>query len=884
MRLEAGEHIGPYVVVQKVGSGGMGDVYRARDTRLNRLVAIKVISAGGDERPQSRTRFAAEARAIAALSHPHICALFDTGFEAGQPYLVMEYLEGETLAERLKRGSPASRELIGLAIEIADALAYAHRQGVVHRDLKPANVFLTRGGGAKLLDFGLAAMRQAAAADVSQMATEPVTAEGSVVGTLHYLAPERLHGRAADERSDIYAFGVILYEMLAGARPFDEPTQARLISAILTRDPAPPTVNPQLPSELGPIVMTLLCKEPDDRWQSAGDVAKILRGIAARLGSPPTPAQIRGSIAHRWPLLLALLSVAALAVVIALTWRREATPAPRLPVSFLVGPPVGGALGMTSATVPSAQLAVSPDGASVVFVAKAPGGSEQLFIRRLDDAGLRALPGTRNASHPFWSPDSRHVGFFADQQLKTVAIAGGPPQSICAAPNGRGGAWSTRDEIIFAPDNAHPLSRVSISVKKPSELAALPPGHSAHRWPQFLPGEQRVLFFVRSTEPNVAGIYVMSLDDPQHPQRLRGAAGNGLYASNHLLYAQDGELVAEHLDPGTLRLSGQALPLDLPVSGSSTFYSAFSVSDAGVLVTWAAGDASSELVWFNRAGDRIGTVGGPARYADFRLSPDGQRLAVARVDPGENTSDLWVFDLVRQILSPLTSTRETEATPVWAASGKRLIFRSNRNGKVHELFERPAYAPAEDTVLHASATGSYPTDWSRDETVVLYHEGYPGTGFDLSLFNVRTKKATNLMPVKDNQAQGQFGTAQRVAYMSTEVTEANVFVRRLDGVSGAERISSTAGFDPRWRADGRELYFLDPAGWLMAAQFPDDGLRPSAVKPLFKVHVTAPTSPYLSNYNAAADGQKFLFRVPLELPQSLPMTVTLDWRQRLSPR
>ena len=351
--------------------------------------------------------------------------------------------------------------------------------------------------------------------------------------------------------------------------------------------------------------------------------------------------------------------------------------------------------------------------------------------------------------------------------------------------------------------------------EKPSELAALPPGHSAHRWPQFLPGEQRVLFFVRSTELDVAGIYVMSLDDPQHPQRLRGAAGNGLYASNHLLYVQDGELVAEHLDPGTLRLSGQTLPLDLPVSGSSTFYSAFSVSDAGVLVTWAAGDASSELVWFNRAGDRIGTVGGPARYADFQLSPDGQRLAVARVDPGENTSDLWVFDLVRQVLSPLTSTRETEATPVWAASGKRLIFRSNRNGKVHELFERPAYAPAEDTVVHASATASYPTDWSRDETVVLYHEGYPGTGFDLSLFDVRTKKATNLMPVKDNQVQGQFGTAQRVAYMSTEVNEANVFVRRLDGVNGSERISSTAGFDPRWRADGRELYFLDPAGWLI---------------------------------------------------------------------
>ena len=397
MRLEAGEHIGPYVVVQKVGSGGMGDVYRARDTRLNRLVAIKVINAGGDERPQSRTRFAAEARAIAALSHPHICALFDTGFEAGQPYLVMEYLEGETLAERLKRGSPTPRELIGLAIEIADALAYAHRQGVVHRDLKPANVFLaTWPGGAKLLDFGLAAMRQAAAADVSQMATESVpitTAEGSVV-TWHYLAPERLHGRAADERSDIYAFGVILYEMLAGARPFDEPDEARLISAILMRDPAPPRVNPPLPSELGPIVMTMLCKEPDDRWQSAGGCRE---NSARHRGA--TRKSTHAGTDQRFD--RAPLAVTARPVIRRCPGRRHRTHMAagrkRLHLDyrqFSRRTARRRRARHTSATVPSAQLAVSPDGASVVFVAKAPGGSEQLFIRRLDDAGLRALPGT----------------------------------------------------------------------------------------------------------------------------------------------------------------------------------------------------------------------------------------------------------------------------------------------------------------------------------------------------------------------------------------------------------------------------------------------------------------------------------------------------------
>jgi Tol biopolymer transport system component len=752
--------------------------------------------------------------------------------------------------------------------------------------LKPANVFLTR-GGAKLLDFGLAAMRQAAAADLSQLATEPVpiTAEGSVVGTLHYLAPERLDGRAADERSDIYAFGAILYEMLAGSKAFDEPTQARMISAILTRDPAPLTVASPLPSELGAVVMTLLCKDPDDRWQSAGDVAKMLRGIAARLGTPPPSAPVIGSMAHRWPLLVAALAVAALAVVGTLTWRREAlTPTPRVPVSFLVGPPAGGALGLTSATVASAQFAVSPDGTSVVFVAKGQDGHEQLFIRRFDEVELRPLVGTRDATYPFWSPDSRQVGFFADQQLKTIAVAGGPAQSICQVNNGRGGTWSSAGEIIYAAAD-NPLFRVSISERIPSELGPLPAGQTGQRWPQLLPGEKRLLLWARSTDPNVEGIYVMSLDNPSQPQRLRGAVGNGVYASNHLLYVQDGVLVAERFDSDTLRLSGEILPLGLPVSGSSTRYSAVSVSTTGVLATWAAGEASSELVWFSRrTGQPIGKIGSPARYVDFQLSPEGDRLVFARVDPGENTSDLWHFDLVRQIPTPLTSNPDTDATPVWAASGKRLIFRSNRNGRVHEIFERPAHAGADDTMLHSTGGGTYPTDWSRDENLVLYHESHRETGYDLSLFDFATRKARNLTPAKYDQAQGHFGTAQRVAYMSTEAGEPNVFVRRLDGEGGSERISSTAGFDPRWSADGRELYFLDPAGRLMAAQFPDGGLRPAAVKELFQIHLPAPAAPYLSNYDAAADGQKFLFRVPLQLPHLVPITVTLDWQRRLSPR
>jgi Tol biopolymer transport system component len=880
MQLQPGARLGPYVVVQQLGSGGMGDVYQARDTRLDRLVAIKVIAGAREEGDEVRARFASEARAIASLNHPHICALYDTGFEAGQPYLVMEYLEGETLTDRLRRGVPGLREVLGIAIEIADALAHAHRHGILHRDLKPANVFLTRGSGAKLLDFGIAVMQGAAAGDLSKLATEPVnvTADGVIVGTLHYIAPERLDGQRADERSDIYALGALTYEMLAGRRPFEEPTQARLISAILTREPEPLNAAPGVRAELSAFVTTLLSKDPEDRWQSMRDVAKMLRAIASGLGTASSPLHGAGGLRRHWLLLTAAvgLAAAALGAAVASSARRP----PSLParvVRFLVPPPAGGSLGLTSSTVQSAQLAVAPSGTMLTFVAAGPRGREQLFVRRFDEVEPHALVGTEDATYPFWSPDSRQIGFFAEGRLKIVRVAGGPPQSICPAANARGGTWSTRGEIVFVPDINRPLYRVSVVERTATPLGTLPAGHTGHRWPQFLPGEDRVLLLAQSTDPAAGGIYVMSLADPAHPRRLREALTNGLYSAGHLLYVQEGSLIAERFDLDALRLSGERVPLGLPVTGSSSFYSAFSASDNGVLAAWAEGEAASELVWFNRKGERLGTLAQPARYVDFRLSPDGNRLAVAVVDPRAGTSDLWLVDINRETSSRLTFARQTDATPVWAATGDRIVFRSNRGGGRHELFLRPAHAAAQDQLLFSGTAGLYPTDWSADAATIVYHAGHQGTDLDISRLDVAAKKSTNLTPEPFDQAQGQLAVGNRLAYMSTEVGDPSVFVRRLDGSEGSQRVSPAGGFDPRWRADGRELFYLDPEGHVVAAQMAPSSLHVTGITPLFSIRLPGPTPPYLSNYVATADGQRFLVRVPLELPQSRPITVVLDW-------
>ncbi|MGH9310074.1 MAG: protein kinase domain-containing protein [Vicinamibacterales bacterium] len=887
MTFVPGDRIGRYEVVARAGSGGMGEVYKARDEQLNRFVALKVIAVGLGDRAEFRQRFTGEARAIAALNHPHICSLYDVGHHGDDDYLVLEYLEGETLATRLANGRLPLPELLGVAIEMADALDYAHRRGVIHRDLKPANVLLTRAGGAKLLDFGLAALRGAAAAGAdaaSGLTTKPVplTAEGSFVGTLHYLAPERMDGREADARSDIFAFGAILYEMATGKRAFNEPSQARLIAAILAHDPPPIETIPATPPDLQWIVQNCLAKNPDDRWQSVADISRVLRRLARAPTAPAAGAARSRVSGWKW---VAAAAIAGAALVAALAMRglTDRTPGGDAAedsggvVTFPVAPPSGG-FGLTDSSVKSAQFALSPDGRVLAFVAGEP--VARLWLRTLDALEPHALPGTSGASYPFWSPDGRYIGFFAEERLKRIRVPGGPVETICEATNGRGGTWSRDNEIIFSPGTEHPLLRVrAAGASMPAPFLQLAPDQTAgHRWPQFLPDGRRLLFYVRSQDVAVQGIYVAPLDGSAKPRRLRAAATNGLYVKEMLLFVLDGVLMAERLNPESLNPEGEPISLGLPVGTSSSFYSAFSATD-NVIATWS-GESTSELTWFDRKGKPMGTAVGRGHHIDFRLSPDEQRLAFSRVDPGGNTPDLWVVDLARDAASRVGSSSATDASPVWSPDGRNIVFRSNR-AKAHALYSRPASQYGDDQLLYSAAHGMYPTDWSPDRSLILYHSRQPLTGIDIQAYDTVTRSVIPIVRTPLDEAQGQLGPAGLVAYTSDEPDGLNVFIRRQQG-GDFVRVSTKGGFDPRWRGDGRELFYIAHDGQMMSAEISHSPLNVIRTSRLFLTSVRPLGSPFSSDYVVSRDGQRFLIKQRLVLPESHPIAITIDWTRKLS--
>jgi Tol biopolymer transport system component len=861
----------------------MGEVYKARDTRLDRIVALKVITSGLGVLSEFRHRFAHEARAIAALNHPHICTLYDTGHQDGRDFLVLEYLEGEALAERLKRGPLPRRELVDVATEIAEALAYAHRQGIVHRDLKPANVLLTRSGGAKLLDFGVATMRAATARTEggSGLTTIPLPMAGEqgIVGTLSYLAPERLEGRQADRRSDVFAFGATLYEMATGRKAFEGNAEARVIASILSSEPQPIDPAAGIPEDFQWLVQNCLVKDPDARWQSMDDAAKVLKGITQTAGAE-LPGRDRRSPAL-WLSAAALIGAGLAAALLLLLRQPSFIGAANLrgPVSLSVLPPSGGLFGLTESTVKSAQFALSPDGQTIVFVAAGEGG-QQLWIRELGRTDPRSIPGTSGASYPFWSADGRFVGFFADHFLKKVGLTGRPSQIICKAENGRGGAWREDGTIVFSGNAATSLSRTDANGMAPVELTRLGTGHLAHRWPRFLP-DGRVLFFVRSADNDVQGIYVTSVANSQELHRVRPTGSSAIFAADRLLFVVDGELVAQPLDLKTLRLKGEAVPVGLKVSVSSTLDSAISAADRTVLATWGSGGGISNLVWFDRGGRSLGTAYSPDRYVDFRLSPDDKRLALSRVDAISNTPDLAVLDLERKGLTPLSSSSQTDASPVWSADGERLVFRSNRRG-LHDLFERPSHGGGDDQFLYSSGFGMYPTDWSSDGRTVIFHGLSPVTKHDIWAFDRTRGSARPLVQTPRDEAQGQLAPGNRLAYTSNDSSTLQVFVRSLQGAGEQVNVSVNGGFDPRWRADGRELFFISNDGTLMAVDIPlDNPIRPGPVRPLFPTAIREASPPYLSSFVVTKDGGRFLVNVPIQPMGAAPITVTLEWLNRV---
>jgi eukaryotic-like serine/threonine-protein kinase len=886
MTLASGTRLGPFEILSPIGAGGMGEVYRARDTRLERTVAVKVLPQRLSASPESRQRFEREAKTISQLSHPHICALYDVGNQEGVEYLVMEYLEGETLADRLAKGPLPLEQTLRFGIEIADALDKAHRQGIVHRDLKPGNVMLTK-SGVKLLDFGLAKAMAPPTPQGSLTALptqQGLTQEGTILGTFQYMAPEQLEGKEADARTDIFAFGCVLYEMATGKKAFSGATQASLISSILRDDPQPISqIQAMAPPALDRVARSCLAKDPEDRWQSAHDVAGELKwiGESDSQAGAAAPVVVRRKNRERlaWEMTAVILFVALAAAVVTAARYAHRVGALSRPMRLSIALPEKSAL---------RAVALSPDGTKLVFVGRDSSGKNALWIRALDSLALQPLPGTENPSFPFWSPDSRFIGFFADGKLKKINASGGSPQTLCDAPVNRGGTWNRDGVILFAPVVTGPLYRVSASGGVPIPVTRFDPsrGEASHRWPFFLPDGRHFLYDVASFgsggQQEKMGIYVGSLDSKEEKFLLRANSSVAYAPPGYLLFFRERSLMAQSFDAKGMHVTGEPFSIAEEVQYFPQHYGAlFSVSENGVLLYQARSTSGvSQLVWFDRSGKEMGSLGAPANQANPRISQDGKRVALDIIDPQIGNMDIWIYESSGGVATRFTSDPAFEADPIWSPDGSRIVFFSNRKGGPDLRQKSSSGAGSEEVVLH-SESSKYPTDWSPDGRFILYRAFDAKTNLELWVQPFGgDRRPIPFLKARFGADLGQFSPDGRwVAYASNESGKWEIYVAPFPGPGSNWKVSSAGGSEPRWRRDGKELFYLAPDEKLMAVEVKEGStFSADAARPLFQTrrreHIS---SNDLFSYDVSADGQRFLVNTDIGEVTSPPLTVVLNW-------
>jgi eukaryotic-like serine/threonine-protein kinase len=895
MTLEPRIRLGPYEVVAPLGAGGMGEVYRARDTRLDREVALKVLPATFASDSALRQRLQTEARTISQLSHPHICTLFDVGEEAGTAFLVMELIDGETLAGRLARqggGALPLDEALRIGGQIAQALAAAHSLGIVHRDLKPGNVMLARtrspsSGPAhvKLLDFGLAKMVQRVApANISSLPTTPplpLTVEGTILGTIQYMAPEQIEGVEADGRADIFALGCVLYEMLTGARAFEGRSQAGIMAAILEREPVSiATRQSGVPPLVAGIVERCLAKSSDDRWQSAADLATALSLAAGGAGATTAaPAEPRHP-----PRTLRKVAVAGgLAVMFAagaLAWRYLApAAAPSAKTWFEIAPPQG-VTWSPSPVASTAQLALSPDGRRLAFVAAPRRGTPQIWIRSLDSLQAQPLPDTDDAAFPFWSADGRSIAFFAGGKLKRIDIAGGAAQVLAETPLARGGSWNRDDVILFTPAPNRGIWRIPASGGTATPVTTLSAASRVtnHVWPQFLADGRRFIFYQRSDEPEHQGIYLSSLDSADSSQVVRND-GIGIPAQGHVLLVREGTLFAQAIDPQTMAPRGEAVRVADGVGYTlgTIGYSPVSAADT-TLAYGPSVRVMTALQWHDRAGTPVGPVLVRGVVRSPRLAPDGRRLALTMIDERATSPDVWILDIARGTFTRVTSHAATDWFPAWSHQGDRLFFGSARM-RATTVFEKDLSSSAGESVVIPTDVARYPVD-STMEGGVVFQTG-SSDGYDLGVADrAQPPSPAPIVATPFNEVQGRVSPDNRwIAYASDESGRFEVYVRSFPSAKGQWTISPAGGMQPEWRRDGRELYYVSSDRKLMAVPVTTDGDSFSAgvPQPLFDIDLPVPTAPYPGDYAVSADGQRFLVNTVVDQPDRSSLSIVLNW-------
>ena len=856
----------------------MGEVYKAKDTRLERTVAVKVLPQHLSSSPEVRQRFEREAKTISQLSHPHICALYDVGREGDAEYLVMEYLEGETLSERLAKGPLPLETTLRYGQEIADALDKAHRQGIVHRDLKPGNVMLTK-SGVKLLDFGLAkavAPPEAKAGLTSLPTQQGLTQEGTILGTFQYMAPEQLEGKEADARTDIFALGATLYEMATGKKAFSATSHASLITAIMSSDPAPiSSVQPMTPPTLDRVVKTCLAKDPEDRWQSAHDVGSELKWIAqaSDAGVPAAgPARRRRRERLAWTVAATLAVVAGLAIAGYL--RRPAAPEP--PVRFEVFPPGRGVFNNVDA-----PAAISPDGRQIVFAVRDEDGTSSLWIRSLGSLAARRIDGTQDGYDAFWSHDGRSVAFGQPGKLMRVAAAGGPAQPICDMTDGRGGSWNRDDVVLFTTNGGmSPILRVPARGGTPQPVTTLDTsrGEVGHWRPKFLPDGKHFLFLIRSSQPQNGGMAVGSLDS-RDVVRLPGIETAAEWSPpGVLLFIRGRTLMAQHFDMSRLRLSGDPTPVAQDIDYSQAFAAAaFSASPNGVLVYQQGGRAIRRLVWFDRSGKELGLLTEPGEYVQHpHISRDGRRVAMTRMDPQSRSADIWIFDVARGVGSRLTFDPSIEEHPVWSPDGSSIIFGSNRDG-VGDVYRKNLAAGGVDELLWKSEYWKRPQDWSWDGGFVLCEVQSPRTRVDIWLLPLTgDKKPVPLVATPFSEGEARFSPDGKwFVYVSNESGRDEIYVQPLPPTGAKWQVSNSGGDAPRWSGDGKEIYYCAP----------DYTRKTVAVRtaPAFEAGIPEDLfrTPNSWASDASPDGRRFLINLAVAETPPSPATVVLHWDAEL---
>ena len=905
MALASGTKLGPYEILNPLGAGGMGEVYRAKDTRLDRTVAIKVLPSHLSSDPELKQRMEREAKAISALQDANICTLYDIGTQDGRQFLVMEYLEGQTLADRLVKGALPVEQVLKIGTEIAQALEKAHQQGIIHRDLKPANIMLTK-AGAKLMDFGLAkpglAKTELAIAShaVGQFtpstptlnlasltaAASPLTQKGSIVGTFQYMAPELLQGAEADARSDLFSFGCVLYEMITGRRAFEGKSQLSVFSSILEKDPEPiSAIQPLAPPMLDRVVCACLAKDPADRMQSAHDLAMDLRWIGESMISEPTtdaektsPQFKKSWAASAGALLLTCIALAGFA-----GYRWAKASAESISLHAEIQPPEKFSLDTTGDA--GGMPVLSPQGDKLAFVAHS-GEAKMLWVRPLNSDAAQPLEGTQNAMHPFWSPDGRFIGFFANGKLAKIPATGGPVTVLADAPNSRGGSWSANGVIVFAPDFLGALWKVSAQGGTAEPATVIEKTrHDTHRWPWFLPDGKHFLFLATShtggdTKPN--GIYFGSLDNKETRQ-IVACDSAAQYASGYLLYRANTALVAQPFDPQSGTLSGQAVPLFSNLRDDvGVWRSIFAVSQNGLMVYQLgnAASAKSKLVWFDRTGKALADFDpGGIAISDVRLSPDNKRAAFA------SGNGIWTLDLERKARTRITFDQQIVQEPTWSQDGKTIMFSAQTatgGGNVEIRSKAADGSGAEKALIAEQLNYHYPA-WSPDGKYVTYTRGEGEKMISLWVVPVAggAKPVAIVQPpsLQSNINSYRISPDSRwVAYVSDESGVQEIYITSFPEGKGKWKVSSNGGAYPAWRADGKELFYENLTNDFFACPIAVKGSEIEVGTPQRLFNTTSPGIGI--SFDVSADGKRLLINHAEEEAQA-PLRLLTNWPAEL---